>query len=113
MADYRADKPNHSTFSNVLYFLKLMYKISPLLVLGECFWGVVMRLPTRVISVLGAKYVIDAIASGEDTKKIVIAVVVIAVVLLLTEVGNALYRDLFFSVQREKLTKGLSQMLYQ
>ena len=113
MADYRADKPLHSTFSNIFYFLKVMYKISPLLVIGECFWGIVMRLPTRLISVLGAKYVIDAIANGEDTGKIVAAVVVIAVVLLLTEAGNAAYRDLFFSVQRERLSKGLSEMLYK
>lgn len=112
MADFRADKPTHSTFSNIFYFMKIMFKISPLLVIGESFWGIVMRLPTRLISVLGAKYVIDAIAKGEDTGKIVAAVIAIAVVLLLTEVGNALYRELFFNVQRERMTKSLSEMLY-
>lgn len=113
MADFRADKPTHSTFSNIFYFMKIMFRISPLLVIGESFWGIVMRLPTRLISVLGAKYVIDAIANGEDTGRIVAAVIAIAVVLLLTEVGNALYRELFFNVQRERMTKGLSEMLYR
>ena len=112
MADFRASKPTHSTFSNIFYFLKLMFKISPMLVIGECFFGVVRRLPTRLISVLGVKYVIDAIANGDDTKKIVVAVVAIAVILLLTEVGNWLYTEFFLGIQREKLSQGLSTMLY-
>ena len=113
MADFRADKPTHSTFSNIFYFLKLLFKISPLLVIGECFWGVLMRLPTRLISVLGVKYVIDVIASGDDKMKIVRAVIVIAVVLILSEVLNALYREFFFTVELEKISKGLSEMLFK
>ena len=113
MHDYKSDKLQHSIFSNVMFFLKMMFKISPLLVLGECFWGVLMRLPTRVISVIGVKYVIDVIANGDDTKKIVAAVVVIALVLALSEVGHWLYREFFFAVEREKMTKGIAQMLYK
>ncbi|MBE6816646.1 MAG: ABC transporter ATP-binding protein [Ruminococcaceae bacterium] len=113
MADFRADKPTHSTFSNIFYFLKLLFKISPLLVIGECFWGVLMRLPTRLISVLGVKYVIDVIASGDDKMKIVRAVIVIAIVLILSEVLNALYREFFFTVELEKISKGLSEMLFK
>lgn len=113
MSDYRADKPTHSTFSNILYFLKLMFKISPLLVIGECSRGVLMRLPTRIISVIGVKYVIDAISNGDDTKKIVNAVIVIAAVLIVTEILNWVYVEFFFNVEREKMTKGLSQMMYE
>ena len=90
-----------------------MFKISPFMVIGECFWGVVMRLPTRIISVLGVKYVIDVIASGDDKMKIVKAVIIIGIVLALSEVLNALYREFFFSIQFEKLTKGLSEQLYK
>ena len=110
--DFRSDKMQYSIFSNVLYFLKLIFKISPLFVILECFWGVIMRLPTRIISVLGVKFVIDAIAEGDDTKKIITAVIVIGVIMLLTEIGNALYREFFFAINREKVSKGLSQMLY-
>ena len=72
-----------------------------------------MRLPTRLISVLGVKYVIDVIASGDDKMKIVRAVIVIAVVLILSEVLNALYREFFFTVELEKISKGLSEMLFK
>ena len=111
--DFRSDKMQYSIFSNVLYFLKLIFKISPLFVILECFWGVIMRLPTRIISVLGVKFVIDAIAEGDDTKKIITAVIVIGAIMLLTEIGNALYREFFFAINREKVSKGLSQMLYK
>ena len=113
MHDFRVDKPTHSILSNVWFFMKLMFKFSPLLVLGECFWGVLMRLPTRIISVIGVKYVIDVIANGDDTKKVVVAVILIAVILILTEVGNWLYREFFFGIQREKMTAGLSKAMYE
>ncbi len=90
-----------------------MFRISPFLVIGECFWGVLMRLPTRIISVLGVKYVIDVIASGDDKMKIVYAVIIIATVLVVSELLNAVYREFFFSVQLERITKGLSEMLYK
>ena len=113
MHDYRVDKPTHSIFSNVMFFMKLMFKHSPMLVIGECFWGVLMRLPTRIISVIGVKYVIDVIASGDDKRKIVAAVIVIALILLFTEAGNWLYREFFFGIQREKMTAGLSKTMYE
>ncbi len=113
MHDYRADKAKHSIFSNVLFIMRLLFKIAPLLVIGECSRGVIMRLPTRIISVIGVKYVIDVIANGDDKRKIVIAVAVIAVILILTEVLNWLYIEFFANVSRERMNRGLSQMLYQ
>ena len=113
MHDYKSDKLQHSIFSNVMFFLKMLFKISPLLVIGECLWGVMTRLPTRIIAVIGVKYVIDVIASGDDTRKIVAAVIVIAIVLALSEIGHWLYREFFFNVEREKMSKGISQMLYK
>ncbi len=113
MDEMLKSKPKHSTFSNIFYFLKIMFKISPLLVIGECFWGALMRLPTKIISVLGVKYVIDVISSGDDTSKIVHAVILIGIILVISESINWLYREIFFQVEREKLEKGISQMLYK
>ena len=113
MNNENALRTKHSVFSNIFYFLSVMFKISPLLVIGECFWGSIMRLPTRIISVLGVKYVIDVISSGDDRRKIIYAVIIIAVILLLSEILNALYRDFFFNVERQKMEKGISQMLYR
>ena len=113
MDEMLKSKPNHSTFSNIWFFLKVMFKISPLLVIGECVWGALMRLPTKIISVLGVKYVIDVMTNGEDKHKVVSAVIVIAIVLVVSEIINWLYREIFFHVEREKLEKGISEMLYR
>lgn len=104
---------NHSVFSNIMYFLRILFKLSPLLVIGECAWGAIMRLPTRIISVLGVKYVIDVIQNGEDKKKIVYAVIIIAIILFVSETLNWLYRELFFNVEKEKIEKGMSEMLFK
>lgn len=104
---------NHSVFSNIMYFLRILFKLSPLLVIGECAWGAIMRLPTRIISVLGVKYVIDVIQNGEDKKKIVYAVIIIAIILLVSETLNWIYRELFFNVEKEKIEKGMSEMLFK
>lgn len=57
MKKNKAKEP--SQFQNIIYFIKILYKISPLIVIGEALWGVMLRLPTRLISVIGVKYVID------------------------------------------------------
>ncbi len=103
----------HSTFSNIIYFLGIMFRISPWLVLGECFWGAINRLPTRIISVLGVKYVIDIVASGDDRRKILYAVIIIAIVLIAAQVLNGIYREFFFAKEKEKVDKGLSRLLYK
>lgn len=103
----------HSIFSNIMYFMGVLFKLSPWLVILECFWGAITRLPTRIISVLGVKYVIDVIANHDDKIKIVYAVAIIAGVLVVSAVLNALYRELFFAIEKEKIEKGMSELLYR
>ena len=48
-------KDEHSMFSNMMFFMSLLFKASPLLVIGELIWGVMNNLPSTLISVLGRK----------------------------------------------------------
>ena len=77
-------KNAHSMFSNILFFVKLLFEVSPWLVIGEFVWGIMMIVPARLISVIGAKYIIDTVESGENLERIFAAVVVIALVLILS-----------------------------
>ena len=43
----------HSTFSNIFFFVSLLFKISPVLVMGDFLIGILTTLPTRLISVVG------------------------------------------------------------
>lgn len=101
-----------STFSNIIYFIKILFKISPLLVIGEAVWGVMLRLPTRLISVIGVKYVIDNAGDENGGRKIIFAIIAIAAVLLLSELLCWLFREFFWNVEKEKVNQGLSTLLY-
>lgn len=101
-----------SLISNLFYFIKILFKISPLLVIGEALWGIMLRLPTRLISVIGVKYVIDNAQKDGGAKNIIFAVVAIAFVLLISETLSWLFREFFWNMEKEKVNQGLSTMLY-
>lgn len=104
---------SHSVGSNIFYFIKILFKISPLLVIGECFWGVMQILPTRLVSVIGIKYVVDIMASSGDPKKIFAAIIAVAVILIASEFLCAHFREFYWNIAREKSNAGLSTMFYE
>lgn len=104
---------SHSVGSNIFYFIKILFKISPLLVIGECFWGVMQKLPTRLVSVIGIKYVVDIMASSGDPKKIFAAIIAVAVILIASEFLCALFREFYWNIARERANAGLSTMFYE
>ena len=106
-------KTNHSTISNVFYLLKVMFKISPWLVIGEIIMHTLCTLPGRIVSIIGLKYVIDEVANGGDPKKILLGIGLILGVLVFGETVNALFFELFVHREREKLDLKLQSRLYE
>lgn len=104
---------NHSMPSNIFFFVRLLFSISPLLVIGEFIWGVLMILPSRLISVVGVKYIIDVVTSGERLERIFYAVAVIAAILIGSTVISWLFREFYWNVEREKIYYGLNKKLYE
>ncbi len=105
-------KTNHSMPSNIFFFVRLMFSISPLLVLGELMWGLLMILPNNLIRVIGVKYIIDVVTEGTDLERIFYAVLVIALVLVGSTVISWLFREFYWNMERERLYYGLNQKLY-
>lgn len=105
-------KNAHSMFSNILFFVKLLFEVSPWLVIGEFVWGIMMIVPTRLISVIGAKYIIDTVESGENLEKIFVAVVLIALVLIFSNAFTWFFREFFWNTEKEKVYYGLNKKLY-
>lgn len=66
----KKEKTEHSLISNMLFFIKLMFKASPLLVIGEFVWGILANVPNSLIGVIGVKYIIDVMTSGERLNRI-------------------------------------------
>ena len=107
------EKKAHSMPSNIFFFVRLLFKVSPLLVIGEFVWGILQILPSRLISVIGVKYIIDVVTSGERLERIFSAVGIIAAVLVLSTLMSWLYREFFWNMEKEKVHYGLNKTLYE
>ena len=106
------EKTVHSMPSNIFFFVQLMFSVSPLLVLGELMWGLLMILPNNLIRVIGVKYIIDVVTEGTDLERIFYAVGVIALILIGSTVISWLFREFYWNMERERLYYGLNQKLY-
>ena len=107
------DKTTHSTISNVFYMLRLMFKISPGLVIGETFEHIFSTLPGRIVSVVGLKFVIDEMQNGADSRKVVLGIALMVGVLLIGEITTSLFFELFAHREREKLDLGVQSLFYK
>lgn len=105
-------KSSLSTGANIFYFIKLLFKISPLLVIGEALSGIFTALPTRLIAVIGAKYVADTVESGSNARQILYAVIAIAAILIASTTATCLFREFYWNIAREKANAGLSKIFY-
>lgn len=113
MMKIKKEKNKHSLLSNMLFFVGLMFKASPLLVIGELCWGILMNVPSRLISVIGVKYIIDVMTSGERVYRIFWAVGIIAAVIVFSRVISWLFREFFWNVEKEKCYFALNKELYE
>lgn len=109
----KKEKMQYSLVSNLFYFVKLMFKASPLLVIGELLWGVLQEVPGTLISVIGVKYIIDVMASGERLNRIFGAVGVIALLLIVSKSVVYFYREFFWNVEKEKCYLAFNKILYE
>lgn len=109
----KKEKTQHSMLSNMLFFISLMFKASPVLVIGEMIWGILLNLPERLISVLGVKYIIDVMQSGERPERIYYAVIVIALVIIISRSASWIFREFIWNVEREKCYYALNKGLYK
>ncbi len=108
----KTQEKGHSILSNVWYMLRLMYSVSPMLVIGEIVEEVIAVLPTKLISVIGIKYVIDEVQNGADVKKIITGVALMVVVLVLARIYSSVFYELYGHREREKLYLGIHSRLY-
>lgn len=106
-------KLNHSTLSNIFFMLKTMFKVSPWLVFGEIFEEVTGALPSKLISVIGLKYIIDEVQNGADPKKIIFGIVAMLAVIVICEMFTNIFYELYVHREREKMDLGIQSIFYE
>lgn len=106
-------KQKHNTVSNIFFMLKTMFKVSPWLVIGEIFEQVMGALPSKLISVIGLKYIIDEVQNGGDPKKIITGIIVMLAIIVICEIFTNVFYELFVHREREKMDLGIQSIFYQ
>ncbi len=106
-------KQTHGTFSNIFFMLRLMFKVSPWLVIGEIFEQVTGALPSKLIAVIGLKYIIDEVQNGADPKKIIFGIAAMLGVIVACEAFNNVFYELFVYREREKMDLGIQSIFYE
>ncbi len=109
----KKEKNQHSVISNVFFLLKIMFRISPGLVIGEILIDILTTLPDRLISVIGIKYVIDQLGKPDGIRKIIIALIIMVAIITIENICNALFFELFAHRAREKMYLGIHSRLYE
>lgn len=103
----------HSVLSNMFYMLKMMFRISPMLVIGQIVMYTLTNLLAQLVSVLGIKYVIDRVAAGESFSAMLPTVPVYVASMIFAEALNDLFFEFFAHREREKLYLGIHSKLYK
>jgi len=106
-------KQTHSTISNIFFMLKIMFKVSPWLVIGEIFEQVTGALPSKLISVIGLKYIIDEVQNGGDPKKIIFGIAAMLGIIVICEIFTNIFYELFVHREREKMDLGIQSLFYE
>lgn len=99
--------------SNIFFFIKLLFGISPGFVICELLWGILDTVPSSLISVIGVKYIIDIVTGGERLERIIYAVLLIAATIIISSVLCSVFSDLCRDMIKEKIYCGLNKKLYE
>ncbi len=108
----KKEEKAHS-FRNYLYMLKFVMKNSPGLLFSLMFFDVLSNLPWILSNVVLLKYIIDVVTEGVALYRIAIACVAFAVVVVLGNLGNTLFYEVYRPQQSEKLHYKLYSMIYE
>ncbi|MGN0503335.1 MAG: ABC transporter ATP-binding protein [Ruminococcus sp.] len=109
----KSNKKEHSMISNVFFFIKLLFNISPGFVICELLWGIFESVPSSLISVIGVKYIIDVVTDGQHLERIIYAVLIIAAVIISSNILCSIFSDLCRDILREKIYYSLNKKLYK
>ena len=108
----KKDEKAHS-FRNYLFMLKFVLKNSPGLLFSLMFFDILSNLPWLLSNVVLLKYIIDVVTEGVALYRIAVACGIFAVVVVLGNLGNTLFYEVYRPQQAEKLNYKLYSMIYE
>lgn len=105
-------KDEHGTASNLWFLFKIFVKASPLLTIGEIAISILSRVPSRIVAVLGVKFIIDEVEKG-SSDKIIFGLITISAVMILSQFIKSVFYELYAHRERESLELKIQSMLFK
>lgn len=105
-------KDEHGTVSNLWFLFKIFVKASPLLTIGEIAISILSRVPSRIVAVLGVKFIIDEVEKG-SSDKIIFGLITISAVMILSQFIKSVFYELYAHRERESLELKIQSMLFK
>ena len=102
----------HGILSNLWFLFKIFMRTSPLLTLGEIILSILSRIPSRLVAVIGVKFIIDEVEKG-STERIIFGLITIAAVMIISQLINSVFYEMYIHREREKLELKIQSMLFK
>lgn len=106
-------KENAHSIRNYLFMLRFVMKHAPLLLIALLFFDVLSNLPWLLSNVVLLKYIIDVVTQGTDLYRIAIACLLFAAVVIIGNLGNTVFYEIYRPRMAEKLHYKLYSQIYE
>ncbi len=108
----KKDAKTH-TFKNNLFMLGFILKNEPGLLFFYIFFDVMSTLPWILSNVVLLKYIIDVVTSGVALYRIAVACLIFAAFIVVGNIGNTVFYEIFMPKQKERLHFKLYSAIYE
>lgn len=101
------------TIKNNLFMLGFIMKNEPGLLFFYIFFDVMSNLPWILSNVVLLKYIIDVVTSGERLYRAGVACLIFAAFIVIGNIGNTIFYEIFMPKQKERLHFKLYSAIYE
>ena len=113
MSKQKKQKEKSNSLHNYLFMLGFICKHTPLYLFGYLIFDVVANIPWILTNVVLLKYIIDVVTSGVELYRAAVACVAFAVFIVIGNLLNTVFYEVFLPKEREKLYFKMYSIIYE
>lgn len=109
----KKDKEKSNSLQNYIFMLRFIFKHTPFYLIGYLVFDVVANIPWILTNVVLLKYIIDVVTSGVDLYRAAVACVGFAVFIIIGNLLNTVFYEIYLPKEREKLYFKMYSVIYE
>ncbi|MBE6813493.1 MAG: ABC transporter ATP-binding protein [Ruminococcaceae bacterium] len=113
MSKQKKTKEKSNSLRNYLFMLGFICKHTPFYLFGYLVFDVLANIPWILTNVVLLKYIIDVVTSGVDLYRAAVACVAFAVFIIIGNLLNTVFYEIYLPKEREKLYFKMYSVIYE